>query len=774
MSGVDLTSTPRVELSDPRRSRRRLRWDIYLMVSVAAAVVHATGLAGDAMLLALSLATPIVGIIAVRTYRPLSATPWILLILAGVVWSVAGAARAAADVTGQLGADRNLLPDIPAIMGYALFGVGLLMMLRAHGTAARSWALTLDGGIMALSAMLVFWVTLVAPVIFRLEAAPIAKLSIVIYPPISALLVWIATRLAFGATVRGRSFQLLLAGMLALLIGDVAYVPLETRLLSGAPGNMLELPYALAYALLGAAILHPSMRNAVRPAPSATSRQDARFALIAVALLTPSMMLLVWSPLTTTERIVVGVLAVVLEVAAIARVVLAARAQNAVEQRLAYRASRDELTGLFNRSAALELIDEALDDAIANGVEVGLMFVDLDRFKLVNDTYGHAVGDELLLAAADRLRTTIGPLDTVARLSGDEFLIVAPSTDVARARELAARVCDVFTQPFELIGTAWVSASIGVVTSDGRAEGVDATSLIRDADTAMYEAKAAGRSGFVLFHPSMRAASERQLEVYNGLHRALERDEFEAHYQIIVDRRSGTVHGVEALVRWQSPDGTVPPDEFISLAEDSGLISEIGELVLRRSCAQVARWRRLPGCENLTLSVNVSGRQFMDVDMVTVVADALEDADLDPDALWLEITESVMMTDSLDTLATMSGLRSLGVHLSVDDFGTGHSSLSYLQRFPVEQVKIDRRFVFGMCDHSEDEAVVAAVVGIAKALGMSVVAEGVEEQRHVERLHHYECDLMQGFLFSRPMSALDLGPILLHYNEVGHPPPFAR
>jgi diguanylate cyclase (GGDEF)-like protein len=774
MSDVDPTTSPNLEPSDTPRSGRRLRWDIYLVVSVAAAAVHATGLAGDVMLIALSLATPIAGVIAVRTYRPLSATPWVLLILAGIVWSVAGTARAAADVTGQLGADRNLLPDVPAIAGYALFAVGLLMMQRAHGKAGRSWALTLDGGIMALSAMLVFWVTLVAPVIFRLEAAPIAKLSIVIYPPISAGLVWIAARLAFGATVRGRSFQLLLAGMLALLIGDVAYVPLETHLLSAAPAKLLELPYALAYALLGAAILHPSMRNAVRPAAPATTRQEARFALIAVALLTPSMMLLVWSPLTNTERIVVGALAVVLEVAAIARVVLAARAQDAVEQRLAYRASRDELTGLINRPAALDLIDEVLDDAVANRTEVGVMFVDLDRFKLVNDSYGHAVGDELLLVAADRLRTTVGPLDTVARLSGDEFLIVAPDTGIARARELAARVCDVFTQPFELIGTAWVSASIGVVVSDGRADGVDATSLIRDADTAMYQAKAAGRSGFALFHPSMRAASERQLEVYNGLHRALERDEFEAHYQIIVDRRSGTVHGVEALVRWQSPEGMVPPDEFISLAEDSGLISEIGELVLRRSCAQVARWRRLPGCAGLTLSVNVSGRQFMDVDMVAVVADALDDAGLDPDALWLEITESVMMTDSLDTLATMSGLRSLGVHLSVDDFGTGHSSLSYLQRFPVEQVKIDRRFVTGMCDHSEDEAVVAAVVGIAKALGMSVVAEGVEEQRHVDRLNQYECDLMQGFLFSRPMPALDLGPILLHYNEVGHQPPFAR
>jgi len=419
--------------------------------------------------------------------------------------------------------------------------------------------------------------------------------------------------------------------------------------------------------------------------------------------------------------------------------------------------------------------DEALDDARMNGSRLGLLFIDLDRFKLVNDSYGHAVGDELLLAAADRLRTTVGECDTVARLSGDEFLVVMPNTDVAGTRQLAGRICEVFTQPFELIGTAWVGASIGVVVSEMGEEVVSATSLIRDADAAMYEAKAAGRNGFALFHPSMRAASERHLEVYNGLHRAIEHDQFEAYYQVIIDRQSGTVHGVEALVRWRTPEGgLVPPDDFIALAEDSGLISVIGETVLRRACTQVARWRRLPGCADLTLSVNVSGRQFMEVDLVAVVADALEDAGLEADALWLEITESVMMTDSLDTLATMSGLRSLGVHLSVDDFGTGYSSLSYLQRFPIEQVKIDRRFVGGMCDHTEDEAVVAAVVGIAKALGMSVVAEGVEEQRQVDQLAQYECDLLQGFLFSRPMPALDLGPVLLERNEVGLPPSFGR
>ncbi len=327
-----------------------------------------------------------------------------------------------------------------------------------------------------------------------------------------------------------------------------------------------------------------------------------------------------------------------------------------------------------------------------------------------------------------------------------------------------------FAVPFELMGTAWVTASIGVVVADFSRRDLDAASLIRDADTAMYAAKSAGRAGYAMFHPSMRAQSERQLELYNGLHLAVERDEFEVYYQTIVESASGAVHGVEALVRWFSPDGLIPPEQWISLAEDSHLIAPIGERVLRQACDQVARWRQLPGCSNLTLSVNVSARQIIDVDMVKVVADAIDDSGLDPHALWLEITESVTMADTLDTLATLAGMRAIGVHLSVDDFGTGYSSLSYLQRYPVEQVKIDRQFVAGMCEHSEDAAVVSAIVGIADALGLSIVAEGVETTEQADELRRLGCALLQGYLFSAPVSALDVGPILIERNQVGFPP----
>lgn len=736
-------------------------------------MAHATGLFGDIGMLVLSVVAPLAIAIGVRRHRPASAWPWLLLILAGVVWSVAGAVRAAVGSTGDLTAARNLLPDLFALAGYTLFAVALLKMLQAQGQANRSRSLVLDGAILAISSMLICWVGLIAPVLFRLDAAWVAKASIVVYPPISAFLVFVAARLEFGTAVRGTSQRLLLIGMMALLVGDAAYVPLETGLVDRLPGRLLEFPYALAYALVGASALHPSMLDTVRRKAFGPATDDRRFALIAMALLTPALMMFVWSPGTVLERVVVGVLAVVLATAAIVRVVRAAQAQAVVEERLERQATTDELTGLLNRPAVLELVNRHLDEARAVGGSVTLLFVDLDRFKLVNDSYGHAVGDDLLLAAADRLRTSVGRWDTVARLSGDEFLVAMPATDVVRAREIASRICEVFAEPFQLIGTAWVTVSVGVVVATD-VDNTDATSLIRDADTAMYEAKAAGRGGFVMFNPAMRTASERQLEIYNGLHLAIERDEFEVYYQVIVDAATGSVHGVEALLRWESPTGMVPPDQFISLAEDSGLISTIGEIVLTRACDQVARWRKLPGCGDLTLSVNVSARQIIDGDIVTLVDQILTTSGLEPGALWLEITESVMMVDTIETAAALAALRALGVHLSVDDFGTGNSSLTYLQRFPIEQVKIDRQFVAGMGDHTEDAAVVSAVIGIAHALGLSIVAEGVETVEQERRLAELGCGLLQGYLFSRAVPAIDLGPILVERNQFQFPPSSRR
>ncbi len=744
----------------------------FLVVGTLLALVHATGLLGDTPMIVLSVAAPVAIGLGVRRHRPTPHWPWTLLILAGLVWSVAGAVRTAVESTGDLSADRSLLPDAFAIGGYTLFAVALVRMVRAQGHLTRSRSLSLDGVIMTMSAMLASWVTLVAPVLFHLDAAPIAKLSIVIYPPISAGLVYVAARLAFGTAGRGRAHNLLLLGMLAILIGDVAYIPLETHLFTDLPGRLLELPYALAYALIGAAALHPSMADTVRSMRQTPARTNNRFALVAMALMTPAMMLLVWSPVSTVERVVVGLLAIGLATAAIVRVVFAAQAQAEVEEHLSHRAVTDELTGMLNRTGMIELVDRRLDAARASSETLALLFIDLDRFKLVNDTYGHAAGDQLLLAVSQRLKASLRGHDSVARLSGDEFLIVSSLPDAGAAHRVAERICGLFEQPFDVIGAAWVTASVGVVVASAELGDADAAELIRDADTAMYEAKAAGRAHYAVFDPSMRAKSAQRLSIYNGLHRAIDEHEFEVFYQPLIDAGSETVHGVEALVRWMAPDGMVPPDQFISVAEDSGLISQIGEIVLRDACTQVARWRLLPGCENLTLSVNVSARQVIDVDLVAVVDEVLTETGMEPSALWLEITESLMISDNLDTLSTLSGLRNLGVHLAVDDFGTGYSSLSYLHRYPVEQVKIDRQFVSGLSDDGDaggDAAVVAAVIGIAEALDLSIVAEGVETEWQVGHLTEIGCDLLQGFHFSRPVPALDLGPLLIERNEPERP-----
>ena len=761
--------------ADPGRRaalRSTPRWRAFLVLGASLALVHATGLLGDIPMIVLSIAAPVAIGRGVLTHRPNPHWPWTLLIVAGLAWSIAGAIRSAVGSTGDLSATRDLTPDLFAILGYALFATALLWMLRAQGEALRSRSLTLDGAIMTLSAMLTGWVVLVAPILFRLDAAPIAKLSIVVYPPISAGLVSIAARLAFGTTVRGRAQNLLLAGMLALLIGDVAYIPLETQLIESMPGRLLELPYAMAYILISAGALHPSVVDTVRATSRAPSATTNRFALLAVAFLTPALMLLVWSPTSSIERVVVGTLAVGLAVSAITRVITAARGQALVEQRLAHRAVTDELTGLLNRTGIMELIDRRLTESSVTTEPIAVLFLDLDRFKLVNDSYGHAAGDELLVAVAQRLRDNIRPVDTVSRLSGDEFLIVSPGTAEPAAMEMARRVCDLFDEPFDLIGTAWIKASVGVVVAKPDQRDVDAESLLRDVDTAMYEAKSGGRNGYVVFSPEMRAKSADQLEMYNGLHRAIEHNEFEVHYQVLINADCRTVHGVEALVRWNSPDGMVPPDRFISVAEDSGLISQIGEIVLREACTQVTRWRKLPGCDDLTLSVNVSARQILDSDLVAIVANVLEESGLEPDALWLEITESVMMADTLDTISAMSGLRGLGVHLSVDDFGTGYSSLSYLHRYPIEQVKIDRQFVSGLDEtagRSGDGAVIAAVVGIADALELTVVAEGVETAWQADHLGAAGCPLLQGYYFAKPVPAIDLGPILIERNEPEQP-----
>ena len=418
-----------------------------------------------------------------------------------------------------------------------------------------------------------------------------------------------------------------------------------------------------------------------------------------------------------------------------------------------HQATHDALTGLANRTRILDCLEERLlrPDDVAG---IGVLFVDLDRFKLVNDSLGHEVGDEVLRTMARRLAGCVRPGDLVGRLAGDEFVVVCSGLHgEIDAVGLSDRICRELATPCKVGDRELVvTASVGVAHA---VPGVGADQLLRDADVAMYQAKQRGRSRTEVFGNSMRAELLERVELEHELRLAILRDEFRLHYQPTMSLSSGRVLLVEALVRWEHPvRGLVPPDQFIPVAEDTRLIVPIGGWVLRQACRDLAAWRlEHPELAGLHVSVNLSACQFADDDLVSSVAAALEETGLPPDALWLEITESVVMDGVEKTVETLAALKALGVHLSIDDFGTGYSSLSYLKRFPIDVLKIDRSFVDGFGTDPEDEAIVTAVVRLAQALGLETVAEGIENPRQLVGLSELGCDAGQGYFFSRPLSA---------------------
>jgi diguanylate cyclase (GGDEF)-like protein/PAS domain S-box-containing protein len=422
------------------------------------------------------------------------------------------------------------------------------------------------------------------------------------------------------------------------------------------------------------------------------------------------------------------------------------------EERLAELAQYDVLTTLPNRSLFLDRLQQAMVRARRSGTMAGLMFFDLDRFKQINDTLGHAIGDRVLQVVAARLREHLREADTIARLGGDEFtLIVEGATDAASLGTVAAKVCEVLAAPMHIDGVEiFVSASVGITVYPRDATEVD--ELLKNADIAMYRAKQEGRNGYQFYQPEMSASASDRLYIEAGLRQALARDAFELYYQPVIEVRTGRVVGMEALLRWHADGGMVSPASFIPVAEETGLIVEIGRWVLDAACAQAAQWQR-EGFGPLLLTVNVSGRQFLHRDLFDVVAGALTRSGLPPAQLGLEITESMLVHQAKEVMDTLARLDELGVGLAIDDFGTGYSSLTYLKRFPVDAIKVDQSFVRDVITDPDDAAIVRAIVAMARSLGIGVTAEGVETLAQLELLQELGCDLCQGYLFSRPVPA---------------------
>ena len=456
-----------------------------------------------------------------------------------------------------------------------------------------------------------------------------------------------------------------------------------------------------------------------------------------------------------------------------------------VEQSIRHMAHHDALTGLPNRTLFRDRLTHAMAQADRYHQKLAVLFLDLDRFKAINDTLGHNVGDQLLKIAAERLRSCVRDCDTVARLGGDEFTVIVDDIlDVQDAAVVAQKILDTLSQPFNLHGhEVFISVSVGITLYPNDDESAD--NLLRNADSAMYRAKEYGRNNYQFYVADMNVKARARLMLESSLRRALDRGEFALYYQPRVDLLSGRVIGAEALLRWRHPEmGLVPPVEFIPILEETGMIIPVGDWVLRQASQQNRAWQDM-GLPPIRMAVNLSVRQFIQKDLAESVLRILEQAGLSPEYMELEITEDLLLEHNQTNIITLTKLRNQGIHISIDDFGTGYSSLSYLKRLPIDTLKIDQSFVRDIDTDPDNKAIASAIIAMANSLHLNVLAEGVETDEQLAFLRAQGCNEIQGFSFSHPLPADEFERLLregrhmrvlqglsgYYVNVVGNPPP---
>ncbi|GIH94246.1 putative bifunctional diguanylate cyclase/phosphodiesterase [Planobispora siamensis] len=721
-------------------------------------------------------------IVGIDRYGLADLRPWRLIRAAAVTsWVAIALVRGLGEVWLRLPAAADLY-QVAIVTGYVLLLAGLVLLgLQAGGSP---WAGMLDGGIISIGVAMPLWVFLIDPALDHRGNAATGFAFLLIIPLIDLFIMGIVMRMTLDSAGMA-CLALLSASTFALFAADSLH--LFDTVMGRTAGPLSTIGWLAFSALVGAAALHPSMaavRNIHTPVVSSRTRITI---FLVLALLSPLISglgrVLVHADTARdpVDDVVFTVLTVLLAVLLVLRLSTIARIaerqsaqlrtalhrQQALQHSLTHRAYHDPLTGLANRS----LLRKRLQDAVtAHATEPGtpppaLLLLNLDGFKDINDTYGHALGDELLTVAARRLGALTAEGRILARLGGDEFALLLPAATVEQAHAAAQQMLDLVRSPYRLSERELhVTASIGVLAGQPVAEPSDA---LRDSDLALNTAKSGGKNRIVVFDHELRAARLRHTEIITGLRRALERNEFTLAYQPIVDVTTGKLSKVEALLRWRPSAGRpVSPAVFIPLAEESGLIVDIGRWVLEHACADAAGWYERYG---LTVTVNVSGRQLRETTFSDTVLAALTRHGLPRHALTLEITESMLLatgaTETARIVGVLSDLRELGIRIALDDFGTGYSSLAYLRTLPVDILKIDRSFITPLTGTDHDEqahAFTQSIVELAARLRLSAIAEGVESAQQAQALRQMGCRLVQGYLFSPPVEAAHIDALLEH------------
>jgi diguanylate cyclase len=735
---------------------------VYLLVVgsivVASEALPVPRLLQDAVYDVISFSVVLAILVGIRRYRPRAASAWYFMAGGQCLWVLA-------DTSFNWQQDILHVTAFPTIsdafylLGYPTFTVGLALLVKGRTRVQRDMGPVLDTATVTAGLCLLSWILLARPTIESLHHSPGAAAVGAAYPAMDILLVAALVRLVSSGGGRSPAFRYLLVALALLISADTlsaAFDLFATNTVSG-----VEYLWLFSYAAWGAAALHPSMTKLSDP----VIHYDVRFrgirllALVLATLIAPAILAVhqvtgvpidVWAVIVGS--VVMFLLVVIRMNLAIGQIAGAHEALEVLQDELAVQATHDPLTGLANRTQSMRLLAGALGRTRRRDGTIGLLFIDLDGFKDVNDTHGHRTGDDVLRQVARRMEQEVREGDFVGRLGGDEFLVgIEDVTDEDGAVLLANRLIEAISQPITVSEdiTVRVGASVGI--SLGRGGETDVETLLHESDLAVYRAKDAGRGCVELFSGTARAALKERNDVERALSNAIVRDELVVHYQPIINMQTGLVDCYEALVRWNRPGvGLLPPAEFLPVAESSNLICDLDAWVLRAAVAQLATWNQQRGDRELQVAVNISGRHISQRRIQRDVAAVLTAGTIDPGQLVIEVTETVLM-DGNNAAANLEALRAIGVVASLDDFGTGYQSSTQLSRLPIDVVKIDRDFVDPSSD--SERSLLELMVKSAHAFGFRVVAEGVESEAQLELIRSLGCEYVQGFYFGKPLPA---------------------